>query len=256
MSNRMPALAQDWLPSVTTTESCHHRVALPLQLVEPAVAAQRSHGIGPRPTTVLESAPLSRLERALKRTVDLFGAAVGLVLLSPLLLVIALLIKLGSSGPILFTQWRSGFNGRKFRILKFRSMTVIDDGPVIRQATREDPRFTPFGRLLRRTSIDELPQLFNVLRGEMSLVGPRPHALAHDTEYTRMIAGYALRYRVKPGITGWAQVNGYRGETGTLDLMAKRVEYDLRYIENWSVWFDLKIIFGTLTSEIWRVRGY
>jgi exopolysaccharide biosynthesis polyprenyl glycosylphosphotransferase len=256
MSNRMPALAQDWLPNVPTTESSHHRVALPLQLVEPAVAAQRSHSIGPRPTTVLEHAPLSRLERALKRTVDVFGVAVGLVLLSPFLLVIALLIKLESSGPILFTQWRSGFNGRKFRIFKFRSMTVLEDGPVIRQATSEDPRFTPFGRMLRRTSIDELPQLFNVLRGEMSLVGPRPHALAHDTEYARTIAGYTLRYRVKPGITGWAQINGYRGETGTLDLMWKRVECDLWYIENWSIWFDLKIIFGTLTSEIWRVRGY
>src|ERR1700683_3552728 len=251
MSNRMPALAQDWLPNLTTTESSQHRVALPLQLVEPAVAAQRLQGIGPRPTTVLERAPLSRLERALKRTVDLFGAAVGLILLSPLLLVIALLIKLESSGPILFTQWRSGFNGRIFRIFKFRSMTVLEDGPVIRQATREDPRSTRFGRLLRCTSIDEMPQLFNVLRGEMSLVGPRPHALAHDTEYARMIAGYTLRYRVKPGITGWAQVNGYRGETGTLDLMAERVERDLWYIKNWSIWLDLKIILGTLTSEVW-----
>jgi exopolysaccharide biosynthesis polyprenyl glycosylphosphotransferase len=255
MSNRMPALAQDW-PNVTTTESTHHKVALPLQLVEPAVPAQRSHSIGPRPTTVLERAPLSRLERALKRTVDLFGAAVGLVLLSPFLLVIALLIKLDSSGPILFTQCRSGFNGRKFRIFKFRSMTVLEDGPVIRQATSEDPRFTPFGRMLRRTSIDELPQLFNVLRGEMSLVGPRPHALAHDTEYAPTIAGYTLRYRVKPGITGWAQVNGYRGETGTLNLMSKRLERDLWYIENWSIWLDLKIILGTLTSEIWQLRGY
>jgi exopolysaccharide biosynthesis polyprenyl glycosylphosphotransferase len=246
----MPALAQDWLPSVTT-EPSHHSVALPLHLVEPAVAAQRSLDISPISATV--HAPLSKLERALKRTVDLFGATVGLVLLSPLLLVIALLIKLESSGPILFTQWRGGFNGRKFRILKFRSMTVLEDGPVIHQATREDPRFTPFGRFLRRTSIDELPQLFNVLRSDMSLVGPRPHALAHDTEYVRIIAGYNLRYRVKPGITGWAQVNGYRGETGTLDDMSKRVERDLWYIQNWSIWLDLKIILGTLMSEL---RGY
>jgi exopolysaccharide biosynthesis polyprenyl glycosylphosphotransferase len=256
MSNRTPVLAQDWLRNVKKTERSHHSVALPLNLVEPAVAVQRSRGIGPTPATVFEHAPLSKLEGALKRTVDLFGATVGLVLLSPFLLVIALLIKLESSGPILFTQWRSGFNGRKFRIFKFRSMTVLEDGPVIRQATSEDPRFTPFGRMLRRTSIDELPQLFNVLRGEMSLVGPRPHALAHDTEYARIIAGYTLRYRVKPGITGWAQVNGYRGETGALDLMSERVKRDLWYIKNWSIWLDIKIIVGTLTFEVWQLRGY
>jgi exopolysaccharide biosynthesis polyprenyl glycosylphosphotransferase len=256
MSNRMPSLAQDWMSNPKTSERSHHNVAVQLLLVEAAAGVQQSRVVGIIPTTGLERPPLSKLERALKRTVDLFGAVGSLVLLSPLLLSIALLIKFGSKGPVLFSQWRGGFNGRKFRIFKFRSMMVLEDGSVIRQATREDPRFTRFGRLLRRTSIDELPQLFNVLRGEMSLVGPRPHAIAHDNEYTRTVAGYTLRDRVKPGITGWAQVNGYRGETGTLDLMAKRVECDLWYISNWSIWLDVKIIFRTLTSEIWQPRGY
>jgi undecaprenyl-phosphate galactose phosphotransferase/putative colanic acid biosynthesis UDP-glucose lipid carrier transferase len=173
-----------------------------------------------------------------------------------LLATTALLIKLDSPGPILFSQWRSGFNGRLFRIFKFRSMTVLEDGPVIRQATRDDPRVTRVGRWLRRTNIDELPQLFNVLRGEMSLVGPRPHAAAHDSEYERKIADYAFRFQFKPGITGWAQSNGCRGETRTLDLMSKRVEYDLWYVNNWSVWLDLRILFRTLLTEIWRSRGY
>jgi undecaprenyl-phosphate galactose phosphotransferase/putative colanic acid biosynthesis UDP-glucose lipid carrier transferase len=156
----------------------------------------------------------------------------------------------------LFTQWRSGFNGRLFRIIKFRTMTVLEDGPVIRQASRNDVRFTGVGRLLRRTNIDELPQLLNVLRGEMSLVGPRPHAAAHDCQYEREIAAYAFRYQLKPGITGWAQFNGYRGETRTLDVMSKRIELDLWYIKNWSIWLDVKILLGTLLKEVWRSDGY
>jgi exopolysaccharide biosynthesis polyprenyl glycosylphosphotransferase len=261
MANFMPTLAHDWSPSSTATELAHHSAAVALNAAEPTVVIRSAAVHLPRGNTLTftidrKRVPLTTLDRALKRTLDLFGTVVGLVLLSPLLLTIAVLIKLESRGPILFTQWRSGFNGQKFRIFKFRSMMVLEDGPVIRQAKRDDPRFTPLGRLLRRTSIDELPQLFNVLRGEMSLVGPRPHAIAHDSEFARMIAEYGLRYGVKPGITGWAQVNGYRGETGTLDLLSKRVEFDLWYIENWSIWLDLKIIFGTLTSEIWRLRGY
>jgi Undecaprenyl-phosphate glucose phosphotransferase len=212
--------------------------------------------IGPVSIAELKRAPLSALERVLKRAVDLLGAAGGLFLLSPLMLATAISIKLDSNGPILFSQWRSGFNGRLFRIYKFRSMTVLEDGPVIQQATREDPRCTRVGRWLRRTNIDELPQLVNVLRGEMSLVGPRPHAAAHDGEYERQIATYAFRYQLKPGITGWAQLNGYRGETRTVDLMSKRIEHDLWYIKNWSFWLDLKILLGTLTIGIWRSRGY
>lgn len=216
----------------------------------------RIWNIGPVWTAELKRAPLSKIERGLKRAVDIFGATTGLLALSPLMVAVATLIKVDSRGPILFTQWRSGFNGRLFRIFKFRTMTVLEDGSVIRQATREDPRFTWLGRWLRRTSIDELPQLFNVLRGEMSLVGPRPHAAAHDCEYERQIAAYAFRYQLKPGITGWAQLKGYRGETGTIDLMSKRIEHDLWYIKNWSFWLDLRILLGTLVTEIWRPRGW
>jgi len=194
----------------------------------------------------LKRAPLSKPERALKRSIDVLCASIGLLFLSPLMLVTAIVIKLDSSGPILFSQRRDGFNGRSFRVFKFRTMVVLEDGPVIRQAIRDDPRVTRLGRLLRRTNIDELPQLFNVLRGEMSLIGPRPHASAHNNEYEQRIAAYAFRHHVKPGITGWAQVNGFRGETKTIDLMAKRVELDLWYINNWSIWLDIKILLRTL----------
>jgi lipopolysaccharide/colanic/teichoic acid biosynthesis glycosyltransferase len=170
-------------------------------------------------------------------------------------LMIAALIAVETPGPVLFRQTRNGFNGKAFSILKFRSMRVLENGPVIRQVTRDDPRLTRFGRALRRTNIDELPQLFNVLRGEMSLVGPRPHAAAHNSEYERRITTYALRCHVKPGITGWAQVNGYRGETKTVDLMEKRVEFDLWYIKNWSMWLDLKILLLTFIREL-RPSGY
>jgi undecaprenyl-phosphate galactose phosphotransferase/putative colanic acid biosynthesis UDP-glucose lipid carrier transferase len=186
------------------------------------------------------------LEQALKRSVDVLCAFVGIVMLAPLMLVTTLLIKLDSRGPVLFTQSRDGFNGRSFRVIKFRTMSVLEDGLFIRQATRGDPRVTRLGRWLRWTNIDELPQLFNVLRGEMSLVGPRPHATAHNNAYAQSIAAYAFRHHVKPGITGWAQVNGYRGETKTVDLMAKRVELDLWYINNWSIWLDTKILLRTL----------
>ena len=146
----------------------------------------------------------------------------------------------------MFFQTRNGFNGRAFRIVKFRTMHVLEDGSTIRQATRADPRVTRLGRWLRRTNIDELPQLFNVLYGDMSLVGPRPHAVAHNSQYEQLIADYAFRNHVKPGITGWAQVNGYRGETRTTDLMTKRVELDRWYISNWSLWLDIVIMFRTL----------
>jgi lipopolysaccharide/colanic/teichoic acid biosynthesis glycosyltransferase len=157
-------------------------------------------------------------------------------------------VKLNSRGPAFFLQRRYGFNQQPFRILKFRTMLTMDDGDVVRQATKADPRITPVGRFLRRWNIDELPQLVNVLRGEMSLVGPRPHALAHDHEYERRIALYARRHNVKPGITGWAQVNGFRGETSTDEKMKGRVEMDLHYIDKWSIWMDLSIILQTVFS--------
>jgi Undecaprenyl-phosphate glucose phosphotransferase len=200
----------------------------------------------------LRREPLTQGERALKRSLDVILAGAALILLSPMMLIIACFIRLDSAGPVLFKQTRNGFNGKSFSILKFRSMRVLENGPVIRQATRNDPRVTQFGHVLRRTNLDELPQLFNVLRGEMSLVGPQPHAAADNNEYEQRIATYAFRYHVKPGITGWAQVNGYRGETRTVALMEKRVEHDLWYINNWSIWLDVKVLLRTLALGLQR----
>jgi putative colanic acid biosynthesis UDP-glucose lipid carrier transferase len=189
---------------------------------------------------------------AAKRGFDLTLALVGLFLLAPLLLVIALAIRAETRGPALFRQSRGGIGGRPFRILKFRTMTVVEDGAEVRQAQRDDKRVTRLGAILRRTSLDELPQLLNVLTGDMSFVGPRPHALAHDQQYARQLAGYTGRHRVKPGITGWAQVQGARGETPHLSDMRRRVELDLWYVEHWSMLLDLKILFRTV-GEIARV---
>jgi undecaprenyl-phosphate galactose phosphotransferase/putative colanic acid biosynthesis UDP-glucose lipid carrier transferase len=186
--------------------------------------------------------PLTMAERSVKRLLDIVVSAGLLVALSPLLLLTALIIKLDSRGPVIFRQQRNGFNGSPFSIFKFRSMSVLENGATILQAKRDDVRITRVGRVLRRTSIDELPQLFNVLIGDMSLIGPRPHALAHDNEYGRSIAAYAFRQHVKPGISGWAQVNGFRGETASIERMEKRVEHDLWYINNWSIWLDMRIL--------------
>jgi Undecaprenyl-phosphate glucose phosphotransferase len=202
----------------------------------------------------LQQAPLSQFSLASKRVLDVILSLVALVLSLPLLLLVSVAIKLDSPGPILFRQSRRGFNGKDFKIYKFRSMTVLEDGATIYQAKRGDDRITRVGRVLRTTSIDELPQLFNVLRGEMSLVGPRPHAIAHDSEYNESIANYAFRHHVKPGITGWAQVCGFRGETAKLDLMKHRVERDIWYINNWSLWLDLWIILLTC-FEVARGRN-
>jgi undecaprenyl-phosphate galactose phosphotransferase/putative colanic acid biosynthesis UDP-glucose lipid carrier transferase len=205
----------------------------------------RSGTIGTTLTVELQRAPLSDAEQFVKRAFDIVTSAILLVLISPLMLITAALIKLDSPGPALFRQKRNGFNGRVFSIYKFRSMQVLEDGDRIRQATRNDPRVTRLGRWIRKTSIDELPQLLNVLFGDMSLVGPRPHAVAHNSEYEALLANYAYRHHVKPGITGWAQVNGFRGETQTLDSMARRVEYDLWYINNWSFWLDFRTLIKT-----------
>ncbi len=204
--------------------------------------------LGPIASLQLVRLPLSRLELVQKRLFDVVLSTVGLVLLAPLLLVIALLIKLDSRGPVFFLQRRYGFNQNPFRIIKFRTMVTLDDGPVVKQATRGDPRITRVGRWLRASNLDELPQLFNVLKGEMSLVGPRPHALSHNREYEHIIARYARRHNVKPGITGWAQVHGVRGETDTQEKMQKRVEYDLFYIEHWSLSRDFIILLWTVLS--------
>jgi lipopolysaccharide/colanic/teichoic acid biosynthesis glycosyltransferase len=182
--------------------------------------------------------------RRAKRCLDLTAAFLLLVFSVPLLILAATAIRLESEGPVLFRQWRLGRNGQPFRILKLRTLTVVEEGAV-RQVTRDDPRLTRVGRLLRKLSIDELPQLINVIRGEMSLVGPRPHAIAHDRYYAARIANYTQRQNVKPGITGWAQILGYRGETATLDDMRRRVRFDLWYVRHAGFLLDLRILLAT-----------
>ena len=193
--------------------------------------------------------PLNLVEVIVKRLFDIVVSVAALVLLSPLLALVAALIRLDSNGPALFTQRRYGFNQEAFRIFKFRSMTTMEDGRDIAQAKVRDPRITRIGRFIRRYNVDELPQLINVLRGDMSLVGPRPHALVHDQLFERKIALYARRHNVKPGITGWAQVNGLRGEIDGPEKIRQRVEHDLYYIDNWSLLFDVWIIFLTVFSK-------
>ena len=187
--------------------------------------------------------------RFIKRFTDIAAALSGLILLAPLFAVIAALIKCDSKGPVFFVQHRLGFNQKPFRILKFRTMTSADNGPVVRQVTDGDARVTPLGRFLRRANLDELPQLLNVLKGDMSLVGPRPHAVAHDQEFERVVARYARRHNVRPGITGWAQINGYRGITDTEEKIRGRLEHDLYYIDNWSLGLDLRILLATVLSK-------
>lgn len=232
---------------------------LPVRLLPDATAERflslPTFTTGPLPTLEVQRAPLSLFECLAKRLFDVCAAAGILLLFTPLLLLTAIVIKLDSAGPVLFRQRRKGFDGRSFVILKFRTMSVAEDGDAIDQARRNDRRVTRLGRILRRRSIDELPQLVNVLRGEMSLVGPRPHALAHDNKYSKLISSYAFRHHVKPGITGLAQVHGLRGETPRIEDMERRVERDLAYINSWSVMLDLRIIFRTF-GEIFRRDVY
>jgi undecaprenyl-phosphate glucose phosphotransferase len=196
------------------------------------------------------STPFGGAHGLMKRLEDVILAALILVLISPLMLIIAAIIMISSRGPVLFKQRRYGLDGKEFVVYKFRSMTVCEDGKEVSQTQRNDPRVTALGAFLRKTSLDEIPQFLNVLKGDMSIVGPRPHAVAHNEYYSSLVKGYTLRHRVKPGITGWAQINGWRGETDTLEKMSKRIEHDLEYIRNWSLWLDLKIIFLTV------VRGF
>ena len=219
-------------------------VLLPDRAVR-SILAQPMAEMGPDIAVQVQRAPLGASELALKRAFDVVLASIALTLLMPLLLTAAAAVKLTSRGPVIFKQDRRGFNGRKFTIYKFRTMSVTENGITIRQAQRNDSRITSLGARLRSSSIDELPQLINVLRGEMSLVGPRPHAIAHDEEYSKLIGSYPHRHLVKPGITGWAQVNGCRGETTHIDLMKRRVDLDLWYVGNWSIWLDLVILART-----------
>jgi putative colanic acid biosynthesis UDP-glucose lipid carrier transferase len=202
--------------------------------------------IGDIPVVSIFDTPFHGLGGWLKRIEDIVVGTFILSIIALPLAIIALGVKYSSSGPIFFKQRRYGLNGKEIRVLKFRTMTVCEDGPEVKQATKDDQRVTRFGAFLRQTSLDELPQFLQVLTGEMSIVGPRPHAVAHNEMYRSKIHGYMLRHKVKPGITGWAQVNGWRGETDTVDKMEKRVEHDLEYIRNWGLLWDLKIIFLTI----------
>lgn len=217
----------------------------------------RSINLNGIPAISIVGEPHRGIQSLLKRLEDLAGAIIILLLISIPMLLIALAIKCTSKGPVFFRQTRYGLDGRSFKVLKFRTMNVCeDDKGQIRQASRDDDRITPLGRFLRRTSLDELPQFFNVLQGTMSMVGPRPHAVAHNELYRERIKGYMLRHKIKPGITGWAQVNGWRGETDTLEKMQKRVEFDLHYIRHWSLALDMKILLLTLFRGFRNANAY
>ncbi|MEM0929716.1 MAG: undecaprenyl-phosphate glucose phosphotransferase [Pseudomonadota bacterium] len=216
----------------------------------------RLASVGGTPTHLVQRRPIDGWDIFTKMLEDRILAFVALLILSPIMLLCGLAVKLDSKGPILFVQRRQGMAGDIFPIIKFRSMRVMEDDDDVQQATRDDERITRVGRFLRATSLDELPQLFNVLKGDMSLVGPRPHALKHDAYYSTLIKDYAARHRVKPGMTGWAQVNGYRGETSEPGLMEARLRYDLDYIENWSLWFDLRILLLTVKVVLKRENAY
>ncbi|ACB34980.1 Undecaprenyl-phosphate glucose phosphotransferase [Leptothrix cholodnii SP-6] len=198
------------------------------------------------PIVSLLESPFVGINGLAKRASDIVLASLILLLVSPLFVAIAIGVKLSSPGPVIFRQRRNGLDGDEIVVYKFRSMRAMDNGRVVRQATRDDPRITPFGAFLRRTSLDELPQFINVLQGRMSIVGPRPHAVAHNDEYRPIIRSYMIRHKVKPGITGWAQVNGCRGETDVVEKMAARVEYDIAYLRTWSIGMDLRIIARTI----------
>lgn len=201
--------------------------------------------------------PISGWSSVIKKLEDIILGSICLIMLSPILVTVAILIKLDSPGPVLFRQPRLGFNNRRFDIYKFRSMYHEEVSEhQVRQATREDPRVTRVGRFIRRTSIDELPQLFNVLQGTMSLVGPRPHALCHNEEFSEQVRGYFARHKVKPGITGWAQVHGFRGETDTIEKIRNRVEHDVYYAENWSLLLDIRILIMTAFVLLFQKTAY
>ena len=206
----------------------------------------RTEEINGVPVVPLFDTPLSGINMIFKRLEDIIVSTVILLLISPVLLIISVAVKFSSPGPVLFRQLRYGVDGKPIRVWKFRSMRVMENDENVVQATKNDIRVTKVGKFLRSTSLDELPQFFNVWCGQMSVVGPRPHAVAHNEQYRALIQGYMLRHKVKPGITGLAQINGWRGETDTLEKMEKRIEYDLLYIRGWSIWLDLKIIFLTV----------
>ncbi|NDL62328.1 undecaprenyl-phosphate glucose phosphotransferase [Acerihabitans arboris] len=221
-----------------------------------SILRSRSEDINGLPVLSIADTPLSGMNMVLKRIEDVILSILILAFIMPMLLLIAVAVKVTSPGPVIFRQKRYGIDGKPILVWKFRSMNVMDDGDKIIQAKKGDERLTRFGGFLRRTSLDELPQFFNVLIGDMSIVGPRPHAVAHNEQYRSLITGYMLRHKVKPGITGWAQINGWRGETDTIEKMQKRIDYDLEYIREWSVWLDLKIVFFTVFKGFISKEAY
>ena len=220
------------------------------------VVQPRLLDINGMPALSVTETPFQGLCGVRKRVLDVVLALMAIVLLGPVLIAIALAVRVTSRGPVIFKQKRYGLNGQQIVVFKFRSMTVCENEGNVVQATRGDKRITPIGAFLRKTSLDELPQIFNVLFGTMSFVGPRPHAVAHNEQYRKIISGYMIRHKVRPGITGWAQVHGFRGETDTLDKMEQRVRYDLEYLRRWSLWLDVTIIFKTLWLVLKRDNAY
>ena len=198
------------------------------------------------PVVTICDTPFNGVSGMIKRLFDILFSLLTLLIISPILLFISLGVKISSHGPIIFKQRRYGLDGKQILVYKFRTMTVLEDGAMVSQASKDDDRITSFGKLLRKTSLDELPQFINVIQGRMSVVGPRPHAVSHNETYRKIIKGYMVRHKVRPGITGWAQINGFRGETATLDKMQKRVEFDTDYLRNWSIKLDIYIIIKTI----------
>jgi putative colanic acid biosynthesis UDP-glucose lipid carrier transferase len=208
------------------------------------------------PVIGIRESPFTGINSMIKRISDIVLALIIQILLTPIMLTIALAVKLTSPGPVIFRQRRYGLYGEQILVYKFRSMTVAEDGAKVVQATKGDQRLTKIGGFLRRTSLDELPQFINVLQGRMSIVGPRPHAVAHNEQYRKLIKGYMLRHKAKPGITGWAQVNGLRGETDTLEKMEARIQFDLDYLRNWSLLLDMWIIVRTVLVVLKRDNAH
>ncbi len=208
------------------------------------------------PVVNLRATPIAGFASTIKMAEDILVSLAALVFFAPIMLLIAVLIKLESPGPVLFKQRRYGIDGKEILVWKFRTMRVLEDGNTVTQARKNDRRVTRVGSFLRRSSLDELPQFFNVLQGKMSVVGPRPHAVAHNEQYRKLVDHYMLRCAIKPGITGWAQVNGWRGETDTIEKMRKRVEFDIVYLNSWSIWLDAKIILKTITRAMFNQNAY
>lgn len=247
-------------PRITRLLRALHDAAVSIHFVPDVfgvgVIQGRMRNIDGVPVVSIVETPFVGVNGVVKRLSDIVMASLILLLIAPLMIGIAIGVKLGSPGPVIFRQRRNGLDGKEIVVYKFRSMTTQDDGAQVRQATRGDPRVTPFGAFLRRTSLDELPQFINVLQGRMSIVGPRPHAVAHNEEYRRIIDAYMLRHKVRPGITGWAQVNGHRGETDVVEKMLARVEHDIDYLRSWSLTLDLRIIARTIKLVVFDRQAY